>query len=167
VPGVQSARAARTRHNGGDEMLVRLLYASRSVDGIDAAFIDDIQARSHAYNAEHGITGILCACQVGGVFLQALEGSRAAVNQLYANIVRDRRHGEVTVLEYAEISQRSFSAWRMGRVDLNRVNASTILRYSERAQLDPFTLTGAAALALLLDLSTTTSVIGRADATKS
>ena len=101
-------------------MLVRLLYASRSVDGIDAAFIDDIQARSHAYNAEHGITGILCACQVGGVFLQALEGSRAAENRLYANIVRDGRHGEVTVLEYAEISQRSFSAWRMGRVDLRR-----------------------------------------------
>jgi len=147
-------------------MLVRLLYASRAVDGIDTSFIDDILSRSHTLNLEHGITGILCACQTGGVFLQALEGAREAVNQLYANIVRDPRHSDVMLLDYAEIDERSFSAWRMGRVDLNRVNASTILRYSQRAQLDPFTLSGRAALALLLDLSTTTSVVGRAELAK-
>jgi hypothetical protein len=148
------------------EMLVRLIYASRAVDGIDTNFIDDILSRSHALNLEHGITGILCACQTGGVFLQALEGARDVVNQLYANIMRDPRHSDATLLEYAEIDERSFSAWRMGRVDLNRVNASTILRYSQRAQLDPFTLSARAALALLLDLSTTTSVVGRADLAK-
>jgi hypothetical protein len=54
----------------------------------------------------------------------------------------------------------------MGRVDLNRVNVSTILRYSERAQLDPFSLPGKTALALLLELSTTTTVVGRGDGLK-
>lgn len=147
-------------------MLVRLLYASRAVDGIDTSFIDDILSRSHGLNFEHGITGILCACQAGGVFLQALEGARDAVNRLYGNIVRDPRHRDVMLLDYSEIDERSFSAWRMGRVDLNRVNASTILRYSQRPQLDPFTLSGRAALALLLDLSTTTSVVGRAELAK-
>jgi len=144
-------------------MLVRLLYASRAVDAIDAGLIDDVLARSHTHNAEHGITGILCAYQNGNVFLQALEGARDEVNRLYNNIVRDPRHAEVTVLDYAEISERAFSGWRMGRLDLNRVNVSTILRYSERAQLDPFTLPGRTALALLLELSMTTTVVGRGE----
>jgi len=147
-------------------MLVRLLYASRAVDTIGSALIDDILARSHAHNTGHGITGILCAYQNGNVFLQALEGAREEVNRLYNNIVRDARHTDVTVLDYAEIGERAFSGWRMGRVDLNRVNVSTILRYSERAQLDPFSLPGKTALALLLELSTTTTVVGRGDGLK-
>jgi hypothetical protein len=147
-------------------MLVRLLYASRAVDTIGSTLIDSILSESHAYNADHGITGILCAYQNGNVFIQALEGAREEVNRLYNNIVRDSRHTEITVLDYAEIGERAFSSWRMGRVDLNRVNVSTILRYSERAQLDPFSLPGKTALALLLELSTTTSVVGRGEAPK-
>lgn len=147
-------------------MLVRLLYASRAVDTIGSGLIDDILVRSHAHNAEHGITGILCAYQNGNVFIQALEGARHEVNRLYNNIVRDPRHTEVTVLDYAEVAERAFSGWRMGRVDLNRVNVSTILRYSERSQLDPFTLPGKTALALLLELSTTTTVVGRGEGLK-
>jgi hypothetical protein len=147
-------------------MLVRLLYASRAVDTIGTGLIDDILAQSHAHNAEHGITGVLCAYQNGNVFLQALEGARDEVNRLYNRIVRDARHKEVTVLDYTEIGERAFASWRMGRVDLNRVNVSTILRYSERAQLDPFTLPGKTALALLLELSTTTTVVGRGEGSK-
>jgi acylphosphatase len=147
-------------------MLVRLLYASRAVDAIGSGLIDAILAESHAYNAGHGITGILCAYQNGNVFIQAIEGSREEVNRLYNNIVRDARHTDVTVLDYEEIGQRAFSSWRMGRVDLNRVNVSTILRYSEHSQLDPFRLPGKTALALLLELATTTSVVGRGEPTK-
>lgn len=147
-------------------MLVRLLYASRSVETIGAALIDSILAQSHQYNTAHGITGILCAYQNGDVFIQALEGAREEVNQLYNNIARDPRHAQVTVLEYAEVNERQFSSWRMGRVDLTRVNVSTILRYSEKAQLDPFTLPGKSALALLLELSTTASVVGRGEGNK-
>jgi hypothetical protein len=144
-------------------MLVRLLYASRAVDTIGAALIDDILAQSHARNAERGITGILCAYQNGNVFLQALEGARSEVNELYNRIVRDPRHEQITLLDYAEIGERAFASWRMGRVDLNRVNVTTILRYSERSQLDPFSLGGKTALALLLELSATTTVVSRAE----
>jgi hypothetical protein len=144
-------------------MLVRLVYASRSVEPMAGKLIDSILAQSHAHNAEHGITGILCAYQNGDVFVQALEGGRIEVNRLYNNIVCDPRHRDVTVLEYAEVGERVFSGWRMGRVDLNRVNVSTILRYSERAQLDPFTLSGETTLALLRELSTTTTVLSRGE----
>jgi len=147
-------------------MLVRLLYASRALESIGAALTDAILAQSYARNAEHGITGILCAYQNGQVFIQALEGERDEVNQLYANIVRDSRHEKVTLLDYAEIDQRVFSGWRMGRVDLNRVNVATIMRYSAYPNLDPFSLNGRTALALMMELSTTTTVVGRPEAAR-
>jgi len=66
------------------------------------------------------ITGVLCVCQGGNVFLQALEGGRDAVNALYGRIVQDPRHRDVTLLDYAEIDERRFAGWRMGSVDSAR-----------------------------------------------
>ncbi|MGI9133845.1 MAG: BLUF domain-containing protein, partial [Rhodoferax sp.] len=66
-------------------MLVRLLYASRAIDSTPAA-IEDILAKSRQYNPTCGITGILC--YGGGIFLQAIEGGRMAVSELYGHIQR-------------------------------------------------------------------------------
>jgi hypothetical protein len=139
-------------------MLVRLLYASRALDGIDQTFLKSIQEQSRASNLEHGITGILCAHPQGGVFIQVLEGGREAVNRLFGNIVRDERHSDVTILHYAEIEERRFAGWRMGNVDLNKVNLSSILRYSEKGQLDPFSMSGPSALALLAELASSAAI---------
>jgi hypothetical protein len=142
-------------------MLVRLLYASRSTSEIDDALLSTILERSGRYNTEYGITGILCTYPQGKVFLQALEGGREAVNALYANIVRDPRHHDVTLLEYAEITERRFSSWRMGIVNLNRVNVGSILRYSENAVLNPFSMNGQTALLLLQELASTAAITSR------
>ena len=139
-------------------MLVRLLYASRSATEIDEPLIASILEHSRKYNLEHGITGILCTASPGNVFLQLLEGGRVAVNALYGNIVRDPRHCDVTLLDYAEITERRFAGWRMGRVNLNRINQGTILRFSESAALDPFTMSGPTALALLDELTSTSAI---------
>jgi hypothetical protein len=140
-------------------MLVRLLYASRSASEIDEPLIASILDHSRKYNQEHGITGILCAYTPGNVFLQLLEGGRGAVNALYANIVRDPRHSDVTLLDCAEITERRFASWRMGRVNLSRVNQGTILRFSESTVLDPFTMSGPTALALLDELTSTAAIV--------
>lgn len=142
-------------------MLVRLLYASRSDREIDDALVASILERSQKYNLDHGITGILCTYSQGNVFLQVLEGGRAAVNTLYATIVRDPRHHDVTLLDYAEITERRFAGWRMGGVSLNRVNVGTILRFSESPVLDPFSMSGGASLALLEELTSTAAIVGR------
>ena len=84
-----------------------------------------------------------------------LEGSREEINRLYNKIVADKRHTDVVLLDYQEIEQRRFASWRMGRIDLARVNPSTLLRYSERAELDPTMLSAKPALALLEELITT------------
>lgn len=141
-------------------MLVRLLYASRATSEIDEALVASILERSRQSNLEQGITGILCTYSQGNVFLQLLEGGRAAVNTLFGNIVRDARHRDVTLLDYAEISERRFASWRMGSVNLNRINMGSILRFSESAVLDPFTMSGKAALALIEELTSTAAITG-------
>lgn len=140
-------------------MLVRLLYASRAGGPIDERLIRSILEVSRARNAELGITGLLCYQPGETVFLQVIEGARHHVNELYRSIVRDPRHTDVTLLDYAEIRERRFASWKMGSVDLKRVNLSTILRFSERPVLDPFSMSGPAALALLEELAATAAIV--------
>ena len=144
-------------------MLVRLLYASRAVDPIDDRLIASILDSSREGNPQYGITGLLCFQPGENVFLQVIEGARDEVNRLYANIVRDPRHSDVTILLYDEIQQRRFASWRMGSVDLKRVNLSTILRFSERPVLAPFSMSGQAALALLEELADTAAIVSHDD----
>ncbi len=69
--------------------------------------------------------------------------------------MRDPRHEDVVLLDYEEITERRFANWRMGKVDLDCVNPSMLLRYLERPELDPFALSAKPALALLEELIST------------
>ena len=141
-------------------MLVNLLYASRVAHGASGEITESILQQPRARNPRLGITGVLC--QGGDVFMQALEGGRAAVNELYNLIARDPRHQQVMLLHYQEVAQRRFAGWTMGHVRLEKINPSVLLKYSERPQLDPFSVPGAASMALLEELIDTAQIIGRA-----
>ena len=136
-------------------MLVRLLYASRAIEPITGKMLDAILGESRAHNRDHGITGVLCSYESGNGFLQVIEGGRDEINRLYTNIVRDARHTDIVLLDYEEIEERRFANWRMGRIDLSKVNPSTLLRYSERPELDPMSLSARQAMALLEELIST------------
>ena len=142
-------------------MLVRLLYVSRvnPTTAEPGADIDAILASSRKHNPQDGITGILC--YGGGIFLQALEGSRSAVNALFGRISRDPRHRDVELLDYEEIAERRYGGWTMGQVNLARVNASIVLKYSERPELDPYSVSGKMSMALLDELIATASIVCR------
>ena len=139
-------------------MLVRLLYASRAVD-TSAGAIEAILAQSRQYNPACGITGILC--YGGGIFLQAIEGGRMPVNELYGHIQRDARHKDVALLHFEEISERRFGGWTMGQVNILKLNQSILLKYAEKPELDPYAVSGKVSLALLEELMATASIVGR------
>lgn len=139
-------------------MLVRLLYASRAVD-TSAEAIETILAKSRQYNPTCGITGILC--YGGGIYLQAIEGGRIAVSNLYGHIQKDPRHKDVVLLHYEEIEERRFGGWTMGQVNVSKINQSILLKYAEKAELDPYAVSGKVSLALLEELMATASIIGR------
>ncbi len=139
-------------------MLVRLLYCSRSVDPSPAA-IESILSQSRQHNPVTGITGILC--YGGDIFLQAIEGGRMAVSELYGHIQKDPRHKDVALLHYEEITERRFGGWTMGQVNISKVNQSILLKYAERPELDPYSVSGRVSLALLEDLMATAAICGR------
>ena len=69
-------------------MLVRLLYASRVVD-LRPEAIESILPQSRDPNPGCGVTGGLCYW--GGIFLQALEGGRMTVSELYGCLLYTSR----------------------------------------------------------------------------
>lgn len=140
-------------------MLVRLLYASRRATPLDGKVEISILAQSLQHNPGHGITGILCFNDK--LFLQVLEGGRDEVCELYNAIAADPRHTHVRILSYQEITERRFGGWTMGQVDVAKVNHSLLLTYSVRAELDPFSSSGGASMALLDELIATASVVSR------
>ena len=126
-------------------MLVRLLYASRAAKALTPDVIESILASSRK------------------TFMQVLEGGRDTVNHLYSRICSDSRHRDVIVLHYEEITERRFSNWTMGQVNLDRVNPSILLKYSERPVLDPYAVSGKVSMALLDELLATASIISRSN----
>ena len=140
-------------------MLVRLLYVSRAVDTSSEA-IEAILTQSRQHTPASGITGVLC--YGGGIFLQAIEGGRSAVSDLYGHIQRDPRHKDVELLAFEEITERRFGGWTMGQVNLTKLNHSIVLKYSERPEFAPYAASGKVSFALLEELMATASIIGRA-----
>ncbi len=132
-------------------MLVRLLYASRAALPVSEAMIESILHQSRRNNAKHGITGVLCFSE--DLFIQILEGGRDAVCELYNAIARDPRHRQVRILLYEEIPERRFGGWTMGQVNIKKISPSLLLKYAERAELDPFACSGRASIALLEELT--------------
>jgi hypothetical protein len=141
-------------------MLVRLLYASRAAAQADAATVGAILQQSRRHNPPAGITGVLCHSE--RLFLQVLEGGREQVNRLYARIMADPRHTDVTLLHYDEINERRYAGWTMGQTNLDKLNAGTVLRYSALPEFDPYTLSGDSSLALIDELMNAAAVLGRA-----
>ena len=138
-------------------MLVRLMYASRATGAADQDLLQGILRQSKANNPAQGVTGLLCCS--GGVFVQALEGGRAAVNRLYNRIVADPRHTDVVLLCYEEIGERRFPSWAMAQVNMARLNPALLLKYSATATLDPYALSGKVSMAMFEELLATASVM--------
>ena len=140
-------------------VLVRLLYASRPAAPINAVLTDAILRQARNNNAKLGITGLLCFA--GDVFVQVIEGGRDSVSELFAAIVRDPRHSHVRLLGFEEVGERRFMSWMMGEVDLATANPTLLMRYSERASLNPFETSGHTTMSMMEELVAVGAVVSR------
>ncbi len=118
-------------------MLIRLIYASRA-KSLGPMDVKDILDSSRRNNRSVGVTGALCLSN--GVFLQCLEGERAAVNTLYHRILLDKRHTDPAILDFVEIHKRDFGGWTMGLVSSVAENQALFLKYSPGAEFDPYAM---------------------------
>lgn len=98
--------------------LKTLAYTSRARPGLAAQDLLDIHQISLDLNALDRITGLLAFD--GTRFLQILEGSPRAVDNLLARLRRDPRHSGLEVRDERPIDRRAFPYWSM---QLVRVSA--------------------------------------------
>jgi Sensors of blue-light using FAD len=122
-------------------MLIQLTYASRPSLTFKNDDLTDILAASQRNNARVGVTGALCFAN--GIFLQQLEGDRTEVNRLYHRILKDPRHRDPAVLNFAEINSRSFTSWAMGSLAPLEANRHIYLKYSRSSSFDPYGMSAA------------------------
>ena len=135
-------------------MLVRLIYASTAQDGVDLNEFKRILLQAQTNNHSRDLTGMLAFNSK--IFLQALEGARDQVNDLYARLIRDPRHHTVTMLGYKEIEERHWSNWSMGFAAPNADNRALFLKYSQQSTFNPYGMKAEATEKMLMDLAKTT-----------
>jgi Sensors of blue-light using FAD len=138
-------------------MIYRLIYVSTALDSVDLNEFKRILATAQTNNGARDLTGMLAFNSK--VFLQALEGSREAINDLYAKLVRDPRHFNLMLLKYAPIEQRHWSNWSMGFAAPNADNRALFLKYSNQSTFNPYGMLGENAEKLLMELSSTSMAL--------
>jgi len=128
-------------------MLIRIVCMSSAVGPQTGAMTQAILKKSQAWNQANGITGVLCQGQ--GVFLQALEGERKTVTQLYSRIYADLRHNDVEILHFESILERRYMNWSMALVNSSDIDTSTKIDWPE---FGPYSVTGMLVMARIDEL---------------
>lgn len=106
-----------------------------------------ILVQSQTRNVQAGITGALLSC--GGFFLQALEGSSAAVMETYQRICNDTRHHSPALLWGGPILARQSPRWSMCGGHFDATDAAIISVLKARGKFQPERLTTGQAKGLL------------------
>ena len=104
-----------------------LIYISTAVNLMDQQELSEILTDSRSNNAEHNITGILLYSE--GIFLQALEGTESAVQEVYSNIEKDKRHKNLIILITGEEDNRMFPEWSMAFTTIDPVKLELLEGY--------------------------------------
>lgn len=131
--------------------LVRLVYVSTKSSNWQPGDIDNILKSSTKNNSKSDISGALFFNDE--YFLQCLEGSRTAVNERFMAIQSDPRHERVTLLKYEETDAREFGKWEMLFIPGKSLSFDNIKRFSTSSELNPYNMSGAAALSLCMEAS--------------
>jgi hypothetical protein len=116
-------------------------------------------AQSRQSNPTCGITGILC--YGGGIFLQAIEGGRMAVSDLYGHIQKDRATRTWCCCTTRKSPSAALVAGPWARSTCPSINTHPA-QVRRAPELDPYAVSGKVSLALLEELMATASIIGRA-----
>jgi hypothetical protein len=102
--------------------LKSLTYTSLARLDLQESDLEAIQRTARDLNALDGITGLLIFN--GTHFLQMVEGSDQAIDDLLVRLRRDPRHSGLEVRDQRAIDQRFFPDWSM---ELVRVSAQRLM----------------------------------------
>ncbi len=93
-------------------MVFRLIYSSKSSEGVGESDFRAIAMFSALNNLARGVTGLLLTHN--DEIMQVLEGEESEVRALYNTIEKDKRHHSVKVIAEREVEKTEFANWSMG-----------------------------------------------------
>jgi hypothetical protein len=106
-------------------LLIQLIYTSQVSSDFREHEIPELLKTIRPANAKLQITGMLF--YFGTAFLQVLEGEAHSVDCVYARILVDKRHTQVTMIGRDLIEERSFPNWTMDFATIDPVEAGEII----------------------------------------
>lgn len=115
--------------------LTSLTYTSLARLDLETSDLEEIHRQARELNALDGITGLLVFN--GTHFLQIVEGSDTAIEDLVERLRRDPRHTGFEIRERRSVAARSFPGWAM---ELVRVKAGYFEARDTIAELIPDTV---------------------------
>ena len=110
-------------------MIYTLVYYSKATQEMSEEDLVDLLVVSRRNNISLNISGMLL--YRNGEFIQALEGDKILVENLFEKISNDPRHKEILVLSRKEIPERVFESWSMGFENLSGSALSELEGYSD------------------------------------
>lgn len=105
--------------------LIQIIYCSAASRSLSQSDLDYILQKARHRNKLQNITGMLLYAE--GSFFQVLEGDGESVDTLYADILSDRRHENVTLIIREPVTERSFADWTMGYADIKSSELDEIM----------------------------------------
>ena len=109
--------------------LYQLVYTSTATESLSRTELVELLKGSVRRNTRAGITGLLL--YQSGTFIQALEGEKAALVELFEKISRDPRHHHIIRLIQGPIKERNFPNSAMAFRDLDSPELRKLTGYSE------------------------------------
>lgn len=107
--------------------LYRLAYASLVNKKLNKMDLREILSKSVNNNMRDNIGGALLFNS--GIFLQAIEGSRAALNVTFRRILADTRHERIDLIGLEPVKERIFKSWSMSLIEDNDVAKSVLMKH--------------------------------------
>jgi hypothetical protein len=106
--------------------MYELVYSSKAIKSLKEDDVSSILETSRDFNSKNNITG--CLVFHNDEFIQILEGEEEQINELFANIEKDKRHKNVFLIYKAEKNERMFKNWSMAYYKLDKNDMDNIQR---------------------------------------
>jgi hypothetical protein len=109
--------------------LITMVYVSAASEKMTDEQLRELLAVCRRNNQRNHIPGMLL--YRNGMFIQAIEGERNDVYELYDKIKHDARHFNVMRVYQSPIVERSFSNWMMGFNRLDNIELTDVPGYTD------------------------------------
>ncbi|MBX2838201.1 MAG: BLUF domain-containing protein [Gammaproteobacteria bacterium] len=112
-----------------------IVYVSQAIKPFDNDELAQLLEHSRENNVKDGITGLLIyrfnSDFNRGNFVQVLEGSEQAIDDVWRRISNDDRHHTIVVIDEQSIETRMFEQWSMGFRNVQSAELKNIEGFSD------------------------------------